>query len=118
MTCGEGGISFADPLDGGLSLHHYTFRRPSAAFVFCSPHPDRASSTVCSKQKTRSRTAGAMTRLAERVGFEPTVQCNPYDDLANRSFRPLRHLSEGFLRLTLNEPEVRSPEGQTLDVSD
>ena len=31
--------------------------------------------------------------LAERVGFEPTVQCNPYDDLANRSFRPLRHLS-------------------------
>ncbi len=32
--------------------------------------------------------------LAERVGFEPTVQFNPYDDLANRSFRPLRHLSE------------------------
>ena len=31
---------------------------------------------------------------AERVGFEPTVQFNPYDDLANRSFRPLRHLSE------------------------
>ncbi len=31
--------------------------------------------------------------LAERVGFEPTVQCDPYDDLANRSFRPLRHLS-------------------------
>ncbi len=30
---------------------------------------------------------------AERVGFEPTVQFNPYDDLANRSFRPLRHLS-------------------------
>ena len=32
-------------------------------------------------------------KLAERVGFEPTVQFNPYDDLANRSFRPLRHLS-------------------------
>ena len=31
--------------------------------------------------------------LAERVGVEPTVQFNPYDDLANRSFRPLRHLS-------------------------
>jgi hypothetical protein len=31
--------------------------------------------------------------FAERVGFEPTVQCDPYDDLANRSFRPLRHLS-------------------------
>ncbi len=30
---------------------------------------------------------------AERVGVEPTVQFNPYDDLANRSFRPLRHLS-------------------------
>ncbi len=32
--------------------------------------------------------------IAERVGFEPTVQFNPYDDLANRSFRPLRHLSK------------------------
>ncbi len=30
---------------------------------------------------------------AERVGFEPTVQINPYDSLANCSFRPLRHLS-------------------------
>ena len=44
--------------------------------------------------------------LAERVGFEPTVQFNPYDDLANRSFRPLRHLSEiPILNLTL--PFVR-----------
>ena len=32
--------------------------------------------------------------FAERVGFEPTVQFNPYDDLANRSFRPLRLLSK------------------------
>ena len=31
--------------------------------------------------------------FAERVGVEPTVQFDPYDDLANRSFRPLRHLS-------------------------
>src|SRR5690349_14351828 len=30
---------------------------------------------------------------AEREGFEPSVQFNPYDGLANRSFRPLRHLS-------------------------
>ncbi|MEO7265667.1 MAG: hypothetical protein ABIW38_12170, partial [Ferruginibacter sp.] len=30
-------------------------------------------------------------------GFEPTVQFNPYDDLANRSFRPLRHLSFLYL---------------------
>src|SRR5580692_5958231 len=39
------------------------------------------------------RECGASNSSAERVGFEPTVQCNPYDDLANRSFRPLRHLS-------------------------
>lgn len=31
--------------------------------------------------------------FAEREGFEPSVQFNPYDGLANRSFRPLRHLS-------------------------
>jgi hypothetical protein len=29
----------------------------------------------------------------ERAGFEPAVRFNPYDGLANRSFRPLRHLS-------------------------
>ena len=29
-----------------------------------------------------------------REGFEPSVQFNPYDGLANRSFRPLRHLTE------------------------
>ena len=34
-----------------------------------------------------------LPKVAERVGVEPTVQFNPYDDLANRSFRPLRHLS-------------------------
>gem|GEM_PF-6840024 len=28
-----------------------------------------------------------------REGFEPSVQFNPYDGLANRSFRPLRHLT-------------------------
>ncbi len=36
-------------------------------------------------------------RMAERAGFEPAVQYDPYDGLANRSFRPLRHLSESEL---------------------
>jgi hypothetical protein len=40
--------------------------------------------------------AKASEGKAERVGFEPTVQYDPYDDLANRSFRPLRHLSVFF----------------------
>ena len=31
--------------------------------------------------------------MAERAGFEPAVEFNPYDDLANRCFRPLSHLS-------------------------
>ncbi len=31
--------------------------------------------------------------MAERGGFEPPVGFDPYDGLANRSFRPLRHLS-------------------------
>ena len=33
--------------------------------------------------------------MAERGGFEPPVRYNPYDGLANRSLRPLRHLSAG-----------------------
>jgi hypothetical protein len=35
-------------------------------------------------------------RVAVREGFEPSVQFNPYDGLANRSFRPLRHLTLFF----------------------
>jgi hypothetical protein len=31
--------------------------------------------------------------LAERMGFEPMVRCDPYTGLANRRFRPLSHLS-------------------------
>ena len=34
---------------------------------------------------------------AVREGFEPSVQFNPYDGLANRSFRPLRHLTSILL---------------------
>src|SRR4029078_9165519 len=32
-------------------------------------------------------------KLAERVGFEPTIRGKPYDDLANRCLQPLGHLS-------------------------
>jgi hypothetical protein len=32
--------------------------------------------------------------LAEREGFEPSVQVSPYDGLANRWFKPLTHLSK------------------------
>ena len=43
--------------------------------------------------------------MAERAGFEPAVRCYPYDGLANRSFRPLRHLSANFnLRVYYNLP--------------
>ena len=31
--------------------------------------------------------------MAERGGFEPPVQFNPYNGLANRCFQPLSHLS-------------------------
>ena len=37
--------------------------------------------------------------MAERAGFEPAVEFDPYDGLANRSFRPLRHLSALTLEL-------------------
>ena len=37
--------------------------------------------------------------MAERAGFEPAVEFDPYDGLANRSFRPLRHLSAYILEL-------------------
>src|SRR5690349_643867 len=49
---------------------------------------------------------------AERVGFEPTVQCNPYDDLANRSFRPLRHLSFAALLIRGCKNTIQQPNAQ------
>src|SRR3954453_13824093 len=42
------------------------------------------------KQKARTMRAFC---LAEREGFEPSIRCNPYDDLANRCLQPLGHLS-------------------------
>ena len=36
---------------------------------------------------------GTLPKLAEREGFEPSVRSYTYDDLANRCFRPLSHLS-------------------------
>ena len=42
--------------------------------------------------------------MAERAGFEPAVRCDPYDDLANRCFRPLSHLSARVGRD--NEPVI------------
>ncbi len=43
------------------------------------------------------RSAGLLTdkkrALAEEGGFEPPVECYPYDGLANRCFRPLSHPS-------------------------
>ena len=40
-------------------------------------------------------------KIAERQGFEPWVPISRYDDLANRSFRPLRHLSVTIMNFTL-----------------
>src|SRR5258708_32766357 len=62
---------------GGLSLSHCTFRRPMAAFVFCFPHPDRASSTVCSKQKTRSGCCGCNDETCGGEGIRTLDRISP-----------------------------------------
>jgi hypothetical protein len=41
----------------------------------------------------RLRLLAALWRLAERMGFEPTIQCYPYTRLAGERLRPLGHLS-------------------------
>jgi len=47
-----------DPLNEGLKSPSSNLQAAKAALVFCFPHPDQASSTVCSKQKTRSKSCG------------------------------------------------------------
>ena len=47
---------------------------------------------VCKKHAfTEQRTQ--QYKVAEREGFEPSIQNNPYDGLANRCLKPLGHLS-------------------------
>ena len=58
---------------------------------------------TCSPNKMACQTtplrwhALARRSLAERGGFEPPVQFNPYDSLANCWFQPLTHLSRGLV---------------------
>jgi hypothetical protein len=55
--------------------------------------------SLCGEVGFRSagwRNSLTQTHFAVREGFEPSVQFNPYDGLANRSFRPLRHLTNPF----------------------
>ena len=44
--------------------------------------------------------------IAERQGFEPWVPVAGYDDLANRSFRPLRHLSYSMNFLKIRSANI------------
>ena len=51
---GEGGISFADPLSGGLKPSSLN-RAAEAALVFCFPHLVRASSSHLLQTKTPAK---------------------------------------------------------------
>ena len=42
---------------------------------------------------TRLKTKEAKRRMAEGKGFEPSIQCYPYNGLANRRLQPLGHPS-------------------------
>ena len=69
---------------------------PPASLVtlFLGSNPLAGSHPALGESTCRDR-SGKHEQLAERAGFEPAVRCYPYDGLANRSFRPLRHLSAG-----------------------
>jgi hypothetical protein len=63
------------------------------------------------EQGVKSRLSEA--KLAERGGFEPPVRFDPYDGLANRSFRPLRHLSGKAVKLwSQREFDYIPPDGK------
>ncbi len=75
LICGEGGITSAAlrrSQGGGLKSHHCTLRRlrPPSFFVF-HIRIERARPSIPNK-KPAAKAAGAMMRLAEREGFEPT----------------------------------------------
>jgi hypothetical protein len=63
---GEGGIASGDPLSGGLKTESMSVRYAHSHFV--SPHPDRASSTVCSKTKCPAK-GGDIDSVLRRAGY-------------------------------------------------
>ena len=54
---------------------------------------DSANENGSSQHIVLQHVAKSPSARAERTGFEPAVQYDPYADLANRCFRPLSHLS-------------------------
>ena len=51
--------------------------------------------------------------MAEIVGFEPTVEYKPYDDLANRCLKPLSHISSISAHLFCYEENGQNPKPQS-----
>ncbi len=51
------------------------------------------------QEKIKAKPEKKSKKMAERGGFEPPVEFDPYDGLANRSFRPLRHLSASVQKM-------------------
>ena len=47
----------------------------------------------CNSRNTKVMKAVVYEEVAERGGFEPPIQFNPYNGLANRRLQPLGHLS-------------------------
>ena len=94
----DGGIGFADPLWWGLRPNQCTGRRePPLFFVFRIW--SKQACPICFKQKPQ-RSWGALIWSCGEGGIRTLdTSLSSYNGLANRPFRPLRHLSN--LTLTL-----------------
>ena len=92
MAVLEDGLSQGE----GLKVRRYSLR--SSAFPFC----DHAQAALGASQNGKAvRLSAARLSLAEKGGFEPPVQFNPYGSLANYWFQPLTHLSVASERTSL-----------------
>jgi hypothetical protein len=81
---------------GGLSLISEPSGGLWAAFVFCSPHPDRASPTVRCEQKTRSFHCGFTDKTCGEGGIR-----------THGTVLPVRRFSKPFLSAT--QAPLRTP---------
>ncbi len=51
---------------------------------------------TCPERSLPRRGSNRRSDDQEREGFEPSIRCYPYNDLANRRLQPLGHLSAAF----------------------
>ncbi len=80
----------------GRAKHCYRIVRKKSSCIVCLVDLVHLVSFIQPKIRQTKQTKQTNQAVAEREGFEPSVEVSPYGSLANCCLRPLGHLSTGL----------------------